>query len=336
MAGSSRGIQVPRERGEVVRKALVEMGLFDRGRKISSDESFVYLPVLSLDEGALSALRKISDLEPVEASFEVEKPIETPESILGYKPSYEVIGDIAVVEPAMPDDAQRVAEAILITGKSFKTILISVSDVEGEFRTRRFHHLAGERRTSTVHRENGLRLKLDLEKVYFSPRLATERLRVAEQVRPGQIVLDMFAGIGPFALLLAKRGARVMAIDKNPYAIRYLLENATLNKIREIVALEGDAALLAGRFEGQADHVIMNLPHSASSFLLPAMRAARDGGIIHYYAFAREDDLYRDEVTLEKAASQAGVSIEVLYRGIVRSYAPRVHNVVLDFRVVKS
>ena len=335
MAGSSRGIRVPRARGEAVRKALVERGLFDRGRKISSDGSFVYLPVLSLDGEAFSAIKRISDLEPVEAPFEAEKPIVTPESILGYKPSYEVVGDIAIVEPVRPKGAQMEAEALLSAERHLRAILIPASDVEGEFRTRRFHHLAGERRTSTIHRENGLRLKLDLEKVYFSPRLATERLRIAEQVYPGQTVLDMFAGVGPFALLLAKRGARVMAIDKNPYAICYLLENAALNKIQGVEALEGDAALLAQRFEGQAYHVIMNLPHSASGFLPSAMRATRDGGIVHYYTFAPEDDLYRDWDTIEKAAYEVGVRVEALYQGIVRSYAPRVYNVVLDFSVVK-
>jgi tRNA (guanine37-N1)-methyltransferase len=336
MAGSSRGIRVPRAQGEAVRKALVEMGLFDRRRKISSDGSFVYLPVLSLDGEPLLAIKKITDLEPVEAPFEAEKPIVAPESILGYKPSYEVVGDIAIVEPVKPEDAQREAEALLSAERHLRTILIQASDVEGEFRTRRFHHLAGEKRTSTIHKENGLRLKLDLEKVYFSPRLATERLRIAEQVHPGQTVLDMFAGVGPFALLMAKRGARVVTIDKNPYAVCYLLENVALNKIQGVEALEGDAALLAQRFEGHADHVIMNIPHSASGFLTPAMRVTMDGGIVHYYAFAPEDDLYRDRDIIEKAAYEFGVRVEVLYQGIVRSYAPRVYNVVLDFRVIKS
>ena len=116
----------------------------------------------------------------------------------------------------------------------------------------------------------------------------------------------MFAGVGPFALLLAKKGADVIAMDKNPVAVKYLRENALLNKINNIEILEGDAAELALRYENRADHVIMNLPHSASEFLIPAMRAAKSGGVVHYYCIAPEDDLYRDEALIGKAAEEMG------------------------------
>ncbi|MDD1727390.1 MAG: class I SAM-dependent methyltransferase family protein, partial [Methanothrix sp.] len=254
------------------------------------------------------------------------------EDILGYRPSFEVVGDIALVEEA---DAEAVAKVLMATSKGIKTVIAAVSDVEGEFRTRRFRHVAGEVRTSTIHKAHGLRYKVDLEGAYFTERLGTERLRVSRLVRPGDFVLDMFAGVGPFSLLLARGGAHVAAMDKNPVAVRCLRENAILNKIKDMEILEGDAAELALGFEGQADHVIMNLPHSASSFLVPAIRAAKSGGVVHYYCIAPEDDLYRDEALIRKAAESLEAGVEVLYRGIVRSYAPRRHNVVIDFRVKK-
>jgi len=226
-----------------------------------------------------------------------------------------------------------VAAAIMATSKGIKAIIAPVSDVEGEFRTRRFRHIAGEARTSTIHKEHSLRYKVDLVGAYFTERLGTERLRVAGLVQPGEFVLDMFAGVGPFALLLARKGARVVAMDKNPVAVKCLRENVILNKIQNIEILEGDAAELAASYVGQADHVIMNLPHSASSFLVPAMRAAKSGGVVHYYCIAPEDDLYRDEALIRKAAESLGAETEVLHRGIVRSYAPRRHNVVIDFWV---
>ncbi|MEI8003308.1 MAG: methyltransferase domain-containing protein, partial [Methanothrix sp.] len=175
-----------------------------------------------------------------------------------------------------------------------------------------------------------------LEGAYFTPRLGTERQRIASQVRPGDVVLDMFAGVGPFALLLAKKGADVIAIDKNPVAVKYLRENAILNKIKHIEILEGDAAELALRYENRADHVIMNLPHSASQFLLTAIRAAKPEGIVHYYCIAPDDDLYKDEALIRSAGEKIGASWEVLYKNIVRSYAPHRHNVVIDFKVHKS
>ncbi len=200
------------------------------------------------------------------------------------------------------------------TSKSIKTVIAPISDVEGEFRTRRFRHVAGEVSTVTTHKEHGLRYRVDLEGAYFTPRLGTERLRIAGLVHPADVVLDMFAGVGPFALLLAKRVARVIAMDKNPVAVKYLRENARLNKIENIEILEGDANKLALPCENMADHVIMNLPHSASLFLHAAIKAAKTGGTVHYYCIAPEDDLYKDEALIRDAAQQMGYSVEVLYR----------------------
>lgn len=332
------GIKVPRDQGERFRKILVELGLFDRSRKIRSDESHIYLPVLETDEPTKAKLSQAAelaavDLEWLEQDFEPEERNLSPEEILGFRPSFEVVGDIAIVEP---EKAEAVAEVLLSTCKPVRTVVAPVSDVEGEFRTRRFRHVAGERRTITIHKEHGLRYRIDLEKAYFTPRLGTERLRISRLVRPGEFVLDMFAGVGPFALLLAKRGARVIAIDKNPAAVSLLRENAQLNKVEEIEILEGDASILALGYENKADHVIMNLPQTASQFLVPAMRATRSGGIVHYYAIAPEDDLYSDEALIKRAAADLGASAEILYRGVVRSYAPRRYNVVMDFLVKKQ
>lgn len=335
MSEPSPGLKVDRKNGELVRRALVEAGAFDKSRKIRSDCSYVYLPVLQLDASFAARLKSLADFEPLQIDFPAEKHIPTPEEMLGYRPSFDVVGDIAMIEVVDEAEAERVASALMACNRSLKTVVSALSDVEGEFRTRRFRHVAGEQRCVTVHREHGLSYRVDLQGAYFTGRLGTERLRVAEQVLPGQVVLDMFAGVGPFALLLAKRGAHVIAVDKNPVAVKYLRENAQLNRIEDIEILEGDAAELALRYLGQADHVIMNLPHSASAFLIPAIRAAKPGGVVHYYCIAPEAQLYRDEALIEKAAAQLGTTVEVLRREIVRSYAPRRHNVVIDFRVKK-
>jgi tRNA (guanine37-N1)-methyltransferase len=332
MPEKTLGIKVKRKEGERIRKALVEAGFFDRSRKICSDASHVFLPILEIDERLAAKLGRIGQFEMVQINFHPEEKTINPEDILGFRPSFEVIGDIAMVEDR---DAKRVAAALMSTSRSIKTVISPVSDVEGEFRTRRFRHVAGEARTVTLHRENGLCYRVDLQGAYFTPRLGTERQRIAGLVRPGEVVLDMFAGVGPFTLLLAKRGAEVIAIDKNPVAVRYLRENALLNKVKNVVILEGDAAELVCRYVTQADHVIMNLPHSASAFLIPAMRAAKQQGTVHYYCIAPEEDLYRDEALINSAADEIGLEVEVLYRNTVRSYAPHRYNVVIDFRVKK-
>jgi tRNA (guanine37-N1)-methyltransferase len=333
MADKSLGLKVDRKNGEKIRKILVEAGLFDRSRKICSDESHVYLPVLEIDEKSAEKIGSIGQFEIVHFSFLPEERIISPEDLLGFRPSFEVVGDIAMVEDR---DAEHVAAALMSTSRSIKTVIAPISDVEGEFRTRRFRHVAGEARTVTLHKEHGLRYRVDLEGAYFTPRLGTERLRIAGLVSPGDVVLDMFAGVGPFSLLLAKKGAKVIAMDKNPVAVKYLRENALLNKVNRIEILEGNAAQLALRYENRADHVIMNLPHSACEFLSPAIRAAKSEGIVHYYCIAPDDDLYRDLALIKKAADDMDVEVEVLYKEIVRSYAPHRSNVVIDFRLLKS
>jgi tRNA (guanine37-N1)-methyltransferase len=328
----SLGVKVNRIFGEQCRKFLVEAKAFDRGHKIRSDESYVYLPVRPLDEQEMSRLGAISDFELIEMDFSVEKRNLCPEDYLGFRPSFEVVGDIAIVED---DRADEVAESLMSCHKSIKTVIAPVSDVEGEFRTRRFRHVAGEKRTFTTHKEHGLLYRVDLEGAYFTSHLVTERLRIAEQIRPSDVVLDMFAGVGPFAMLAAKRGAKVIAIDKNPVAIKYLQENARLNRIQDILILEGDANLLAMRYENMADHVIMNLPHSADQFLASAIKAARNGGVIHYYAFAPAQGLYRDVDLIKKASDDLCSAVDIVYQGIVRSYSPRKYNITIDFKVRK-
>ena len=364
MAGESPGIRVGREHGERFRRALVEAGAFDRSRKIISDGSSVYLPILEASSPSISRLREIADFEIIRLNFESEEPILKPEDILGFRPSFEIVGDIALIggggedarEDAREDggedggedtgedagheraeaEGERVAQAIMACNKSIKTVIAPLSDVEGEYRTRRFRHVAGEERTTTIHKEHGMRYRIDLEGAYFTPRLGTERLRVAGLVGPDDMVLDMFAGVGPFALLLARRCRWVVAVDKNPVAIRYLQENARLNKIENIDILEGDANEIALQYQNAADHVIMNLPHSASLFLPAAIGAAKDGGTVHYYCIAPKEDLGQDELLIREAAERLGAGAEVLYCNMVRSYAPHRHNVVIDFRVCKS
>jgi tRNA (guanine37-N1)-methyltransferase len=331
MARSS-GLKVDRSHGERFRQKLVELGLFDRERKIRSDEGCIYLPVLDLSPEAAEDLAKIGDLEPVEIEFEEAEQKPTVEDLLRRRAHFEVVGDIAIQD--LPD--LEAAFAILKVQKNVKTVISPITPVEGEYRTRRFTIVAGEEKTVTIHKEHGLRYRIDLEKAYFTPHLGTERLRVANLVEPGDVVFDMFAGVGPFALFIAKRGARVVAVDKNPDAVRLMRENAALNRIENIEILEGDAGAMAERYESFADHVIMNLPHTASDFLGQAIRIAKDGGVVHYYAIAPEEDLYgRDTAFVEEASMATGAKVRVLFRRIVRSYAPHQYNIVIDFEVRK-
>ncbi|WP_340820816.1 class I SAM-dependent methyltransferase family protein [Methanolobus sp. WCC4] len=328
-------IKVLKKGGEPIRRILLEMDLLDNSARIASKEEFLYLP---LTRDPVEAELKVitGEFELTEQEFEEQKGQLKLEDLLDEVPHFEIIGDIALIEDDVPEP-EKTAEAIMKVKKNVKTVLAAISPVEGEFRTRRFRTVAGENKTSTVHREYGSRYLIDLERAYFTPRLATERSRILGQIREGQTVVDMFAGVGPYSIMIARKSQdiRVIAIDKNPDAVEFLRHNVELNSVANVEAIEGDANVEAERFAGVADHVIMNLPHNANEFLDAAVKLCARNAVIHYYDITPEDDLFESSLKLiEKAADRAGRSVEVVDTRVVRSYAPHQFNVCIEVRVL--
>lgn len=327
-------IKVPKRFGEPIRRILMDLDIFEDGLKIGSDEEYLYLPLKrNPGQEEIEPLPEVAHL--CEFDFKEQEKRITLDDILGFSPGYEMVGDIALIEADDPN-AEAIADAILKVHPNINTVLGALTPVEGEYRTRQFKVIRGEDKKQTIHKEHQCRYFIDLERAYFTPRLSTERARILDQIKPGDVVLDMFAGVGPYSILIAKRSeaSRVIAIDKNPDAVELLRKNMALNKAKNIEAIEGDANEEARRFEGMADHVIMNLPHNAYEFLDSAVTATKPGGIVHYYAMTHEDDLFDSSIKLiEEAASRAGRSIEVVEKRSVRSYAPHQYNICIDVRV---
>ncbi|WP_135605326.1 class I SAM-dependent methyltransferase family protein [Methanococcoides sp. NM1] len=325
-------IAIPKKKGEPARKFLMELDILDKSLKISSEDGELYIPIeRELTPEELDELPE--EAKQVEREFESHEKILTLEDILGFTPGYEIVGDIALIEADEPE-AQRIADALLKVHKHVKTVLGAVSAVEGEFRTRRFKVLAGEERTETIHKDHGCKYKVDLARAYFTPRLSTERQRIVSQISENDVVLDMFAGVGPYSIPIAKKCKTVIAMDKNPDAIHFLKENVKFNSIGNIEVIEGDANEIARNFKGIADHVIMNLPHSADAFLDAAIYVTAPQGIIHYYGMTHEGDLFDSSIGLiEAAAKKVGRSVEVVECRTVRSYAPHQYNVCIEVRI---
>ena len=211
--------------------------------------------------------------------------------------SFDVIGDIAILElsPEAEPFERNIAEALMKVHKNVKTVYSKAGPITDNQRLRPLHHVLGSNRTETIHRELGCRFKIDVAKAFFSPRQSTEHRKVAEQVRPGECVVDMFAGVGPFSVLIAKRlkDVRIHAIDANPEAAKLIGENAKLNKVQDrITVWSGDArVVIRENLAGIASRVIMNHPSQAREFLEHACEAfGSDGGIVHYYTFAEGID----------------------------------------------
>ena len=322
-------VRVPREAGEQARASLAELDIVDDAHEIVVEDGSLYVPVT--DAAAVPA-----EYDVVHRSLPERETQTVPADLLDFDPSYERLGDIAIVDEDDPDRAQALADALIESAIPVKSVLNRASKIQGTERVRDWDVLAGTE-TEAVHREYGCSFALDLATVYFSPRLATERHRVVEQVGESEHVFDMFAGVGPFVIPAAKRGARAVGADINEAAIDYLRENAERNDVADRVTAHcGDVRELAGEYEGWADRLVMNLPHSADEFLDTAVALAGEECVLHYYDIQHEDDPYGPGERAIREAAEPAYDVTVETRHTVRSYAPHELNVVLDVRLQRA
>ncbi|MEF8809127.1 class I SAM-dependent methyltransferase [Natronomonas sp.] len=321
-------VRVPRERGEAARKRIAERDALSDIYEIEVVDGDIYIP---LDESA--------DIEAIEAEFEVvDRDVERretqtlPADILGFEPSYERLGEIAIIDEDDDERAREIADAIAASDLPLETVVNRASPIEGELRIRDWDLLVGED-TETVHREYGCAFEVDIAEMYFSPRLATERRRVVEQVEDGEHFFDMFAGVGPFVIPAAKRGADCVGADLNEAAIEYLRRNAERNGVADrVTAIHGDVREISG-YDDWADRLVMNLPHSADEFLDTAVELAGDDCLLHFYDIQHESDPFGPGERAIREAADPEYEVTVQTRHEVRSYAPHELNVCLDVRL---
>ncbi|AXR80810.1 class I SAM-dependent methyltransferase [Natrarchaeobaculum sulfurireducens] len=335
-------VRVDREAGETTRRELADADLIADEYEITVEDGSLYIPIVDAD--AVS-----TDLEVVDRAAPTRETQTRPADILGYEPSYERLGEAALLDEDDDERAREIADAIVASDLPLETVLNKASKIKGETRVRDWEVLAGED-TEVVHREYGCEFALDLAEVYFSPRLATERHRVAEQVGKrrhsvddergngpqgeSEHVFDMFAGVGPFVVPFATRGAECVGVDVNETAIEYLRENALRNGVEDrITAIHDDVREVAPAYEGWADRIVMNLPHSADDFLESAVTIASDDCVIHYYDIQHEDDPFGPGERAIREAADPEYAVCVETQRVVRSYAPHELNVCLDVRL---
>ncbi len=365
-------VRVEKKHGEKVRAILREHALLSTEARVVSEGDFLFFP--------LSGKPSDEIMRILDRAVFMRRMFEVSEEASVMRIPYEIIGDIAVLqlsdsyasdsisddsEISISDDSKisisEMAAEIMRRHKHVKVVAMKVSGVEGVFRRRNLRIIAGEQRTETVHRENGCRFKLDIERVYFNPKLATERARIASAVAStaaaeGERIIDMFAGVGCFSIQIAKCSPKsiIIAIDINPDAIFYLRENMKLNKVSNIVAINENVSNIYNQFENFADRIIMNLPKESHTFLKEAVTMLKERGIIHYYTIEsaytedramrgrKEVAIRRAEQKLmthiEKAASSAGfdVSVDVIGARKVRPYSPYTFILGFDIAVRKS
>ena len=255
--------------------------------------------------------------------------------------SFDQIGDIIIVK--IPDSLltkkKLIGETLLNEVKIAKSVFYQASAVEGDFRTRNLEILAGEDRTETEYKEFGCKFTVDVENAFFSPRLSTERERIANLVQDGEIIVNMFAGLGMFSIMIAKKKrCTVYSIDINPVATKLCEKNIISNKIAgNIISINGDASrVIQEQLENKSDRTLMLLPERSDEFLESAINATKSGGIIHYYSHIHADKKSNaGKLSEEHYLQVTPVKSEILGSKIVRAVGPRYYQTVVDVKISK-
>lgn len=269
------------------------------------------------------------------------------ESILSPKESEELIsafdqiGEIIIVR--IPDSLlpkkKIIGEALLKDVKIVRSVFYQASAVEGDFRTRNLEVIAGEDNTETEYREFGCKFIVDVQNAFFSPRLSTERDRIANLIQEGEVMTNMFAGVGMFSIIAAKKKkCEVYSLDINPVASNLCERNIKLNKLAgEVISINGDARLIINeQLENKSDRTLMLLPERSDEFLESAIKTTKNGGIIHYYSHIHADKKSdAGKLSEEHYLQVSPVKSEILGSKIVRPVGPRYYQTVVDVKIFK-
>ena len=341
----SKGIQVKIELAEKVRKYLYKENLIRNDLKIDRDEKFVYIPVNEVSD-------KLRLYKYVERDFyKIDRKVKSyKDSILiPYKlkhelpTSYDIIGDIILIRlgKSLLNYKEKIGESLLQSNKNIKTVCL-INPVEGELRVRDLEVVAGEKRTKTIHKEYNLKFEVDISKTYFSPRLSSERKRISGLVNPYEVIVDMFAGVAPFSIMIAKYAHPriIFALDKNKDAVYYAKQNIKRNNLLDkIEVIHTDAKHIQNIFDRQklrANRIIMNLPFSAYSFFEYALKIIANPCVIHYYDILEEYKIEERIKTLKRIAKKNKISLTKFNLRRIKTYSPREFYMGIDITAKKD
>jgi len=255
--------------------------------------------------------------------------------------AFDQIGDIIIVR--IPDTLlskkKLIGETLLKEVKIVKSVFYQASPVEGHFRTRNLEILAGEDKTETEYTEFGCKFAVDVANAFFSPRLSTERERIANLIQGGETIVNMFAGVGMFSIMAAKKKkCTVYSIDINPIASKLCEKNIGFNKLLgKVISINGEASkIIEESLQNKSDRTLMLLPERSDEFLNSAIKTTIDGGIIHYYSHIHADKKSSAAELSEKHyLDVTPVKSEILKSKIVRPVGPRFYQTVVDVKISK-
>jgi len=344
-----KAVKVKREEAEKLRRALFKHGLIDRNYKILSEGKWVELPLIDESNEKMNEMKKIIQLydakmishKPVRKKV-IQSPIKNildavdlDEGLKKMLPrKWELIGDVLIMKLRNElEDYEKDIAIAYANELGAKSVVKEVSGISGEFRRPNVKLILGNE-TETIHKENGVRFKLDVKKIMFSSGNIDERLRMACIANENETIVDMFAGIGYFSLPIAVHSypRKIYAYEINPIAYGYLRENIVLNKVKNILPILSDNE---NAQENAADRVIMGYVHKTHKYLAKAMRVIKEkGGIIHYHEVCPNELLpHRPIERIKERAENLDKTMTLLNYKEIKSYAPGVSHVVVDAEI---
>jgi tRNA (guanine37-N1)-methyltransferase len=260
--------------------------------------------------------------------------------------AYDSFGNIAVIE--IPKELTKrkklIGETLLKIQPRFETVCSIESNHEGRFRVQKVKVIAGKKQTVALYKEAACSFLIPLGKVFFSPRLGGERLRISQIIEPGEVVGAWFSGVGPYPIVFAKnsKAAKIIGIELNPIAHKFALKNAGLNKVNKncvkgeekVVLIKGDVKKVYKKYKKYFDRIAMPLPHTGYQFLKEALYCIKPNGVIHFYEIVVKDDLATPEVQIMESAKKAKRKVEIIRRAKVRQFSPTKEQVVFDIKVL--
>jgi tRNA wybutosine-synthesizing protein 2 len=326
-----RVLSVPAVHAQELLRELRSHRLVDRTRKIVKHEGRVLVPVVAeptVDLGPFAARWEEGGTVPPRTVLRdpwdrIQEGLRAAEIPIALAPRrWKRIGDVVFLRmPQVSREAAPVIAQVFGTTLGAQTVVEERSGIHGPLRTPDVRVLWGDG-TETVHIEGGVRFSLDVAKVMFSPGNVEERIGIADRIRPGAVVVDLFAGIGYFSLPIAVRRQpeAVYACELNPVSYGYLLRNIRLNRAERVIPLHGNCRDFAPR--GVADWVIMG-HFDAREYLDIAFAALRGKGTIVYHELCPKEQ-YPEGLARRLAASSRAHWLEVrsIRTRIVKSYAP--------------
>jgi tRNA (guanine37-N1)-methyltransferase len=348
-------IKTQKREGEKTLALTNRLGIINKNLEVQRDEKSVYIPITKRPSTTeLETLKKqIKDCK-ISTYYFPERKKRTmtlaqlledklPPHLLASLPrAIDFVGDIAIIDVPIELDRHKLVlgEAVLKANKNVHTVLAKAGAVGGIYRLREFTVIAGEAKTETIHKEYGCQYYVDVAKAFFSPRLSFEHHRVASLVEDGETVIDLFAGVGPFSIQIAKnhQNVNVYAADVNPDAVQYLKKNIRVNRVMGKVHpfLGGARQIVRNRLASIADRVIMNLPEKAIQYVDVACEAIKpSGGTMHFYSFVNSPSFKETtEPLLVENIQKCGRQVETtLLSRLVRETAPNKWQAVFDIKI---